>query len=95
MSASLRDALWAGFKQYTEEGLSCRDAALSFRLSPATGARWALAIRHTTGRAKSQPCTVATHMHDNHCFGLVNVIPNIVVRKPFRSKTQNERTQFR
>ena len=95
MSASLRNALWAGFKQYTEEGLSCRDAALKFRLSPATGARWSLAIRHTTGRAKSQHCIVATHLHDDHCFGLVDVIPNMVDRKPFRSKAQNERAQFR
>ena len=38
---SLRDR----FKQYIEEGLSARAAALRLRISPATGVRWAQRIR--------------------------------------------------
>jgi transposase len=47
MSAPLPDALRARFQGYIEEGLSGRAAALRLKLSPATGARWALAIRFT------------------------------------------------
>lgn len=50
MSAPLPDALRTRFQRYIEEGLSGRAAALRLKLSPATGARWALAIRRT-GRA--------------------------------------------
>ena len=52
MSAPLPDTLRARFQQYIEEGLSGRAAALRLKLSPATGARWALAIRRT-GRAEA------------------------------------------
>jgi transposase len=54
MSAPLPDALRARFQRYIEEGLSGRVAALRLKLSPATGARWALAIRRT-GRAEAAP----------------------------------------
>ena len=37
-----------------EEGFSARAAALCLKLSPATGARWGLAIRRT-GQAKPAP----------------------------------------
>lgn len=50
MSAPLPEALRARFQRCIEEGLSGRAAALRLKLSPATGARWALAIRRT-GRA--------------------------------------------
>jgi transposase len=54
MSAPLPDALRARFQRYIEEGLSGRAAALRLKRSPATGARWALAIRRT-GRAEAAP----------------------------------------
>jgi len=54
MSAPLPDALRARFQRYIKEGLSGRAAALRSKLSPATGARWALAIRRT-GRAEAAP----------------------------------------
>ncbi len=54
MSAPLPDALRARFQRYIEEGLSGRAAALRLKLSPAAGARWALAIRRT-GRAEAAP----------------------------------------
>lgn len=54
MSAPLPDALRARFQRYIEEGLSGRAAAFRLKLSPATGARWALAIRRT-GRAEAAP----------------------------------------
>ena len=54
MSAPLPKALRARFQQYIEEGLSGRAAALRLRLSPATGARWARAIR-TCGHAAPAP----------------------------------------
>ena len=54
MSAPLPSALRVRFQQYVEEGLSGRAAALRLKLSPATGARWALAIRRT-GRAAAAP----------------------------------------
>jgi len=54
MSAPLPDALRTRFQQYIEEGLSGRAAALRLKLSPATGARWSLAIRRT-GRAEAAP----------------------------------------
>ena len=41
LTPSLRDR----FKQYIEEGLSARAAALRLRISPATGVRWAQRIR--------------------------------------------------
>ncbi len=47
MSAPLPDALRARFQKLIEEGLSGRAAALRLKLSPATGARWGLAIRQT------------------------------------------------
>lgn len=45
MSTPLPDALRARFQKFVEEGLSERAAALRLKLSPATGARWGLAIR--------------------------------------------------
>ena len=54
MSAPLPEALRARFQGYIEEGLSGRAASLRLKLSPATGARWALAIRRT-GRALAAP----------------------------------------
>ena len=54
MSAPLPDALRARFQKLIEEGLSGRAAALRLKLSPATGARWRLAIRRT-GHAKAAP----------------------------------------
>ena len=54
MSAPLPEALRSRFQRYVEEGLSGRAAALRLKLSPATGARWALAIR-LTGRAEAAP----------------------------------------
>ena len=54
MSAPLPDALRARFQQLIEEGLSGRAAALRLKLSPATGARWGLAIRRT-GQARAAP----------------------------------------
>lgn len=54
MSAPLPDALRARFQQLIEEGLSGRAAALRQKLSPATGARWGLAIRRT-GQARAAP----------------------------------------
>jgi transposase len=42
------------FQHYIEEGLSGRAAARRLRLSPATGARWARAIR-TCGHADPGP----------------------------------------
>lgn len=54
MSAPLPDAFRARFQKLVEEGLSGRAAALGFELSPATGARWGLAIRRT-GQARAAP----------------------------------------
>ncbi len=54
MSAPLPDALRAWFQRLIEEGLSGRAAALRLKLSPATGARWGLAIRRT-GKAIAAP----------------------------------------
>ena len=54
MSAPLPYALRARFQRYSEEGLSGMAAALRLKLAPATGARWALAIRRT-GRAEAAP----------------------------------------
>jgi transposase len=54
MSAPLPDALRARFQKLIEEGLSGRAAALRLKLSPATGARWGLAIRRT-GQARAAP----------------------------------------
>lgn len=54
MSAPLREALRARFQKLIEEGLSGRAAALRLKLSPATGARWGLAIRRT-GAARAAP----------------------------------------
>jgi transposase len=51
MSAPLPYALRARFQRYIKEGLSGRAAALRLKLSPAMGARWALAI----GRAEAAP----------------------------------------
>lgn len=52
MSAPLPVALRSRFQNLIEEGLSCRAAALRLQLSPATGARWGLAVRRT-GHAKA------------------------------------------
>ena len=50
MSAPLPNALRARLRKLIEEGLSGRAAALRLKLSPATGARWALATRkHRSG----------------------------------------------
>ena len=54
MSAPLPDALRARFQTLIEEGLSGRAAALRLQVSPATGARWGLAIRRT-GQARVAP----------------------------------------
>ena len=54
MSAPLPYALRARFQRYIEEGLSGRAAVLILKLSPAMGARWALAIRRP-GRAEAAP----------------------------------------
>ena len=54
MSAPLPNALRARFQNLVEEGLSGRAAALRLKLSPATGARWKRAIRHT-GQAIAAP----------------------------------------
>lgn len=45
MPAPLSASLRGRFKQYIEEGLSARAAALRLRISPATGVRWAQRIR--------------------------------------------------
>ncbi len=55
MSAPLPDALRARFQRLIEEGLSGRAAALRLKLSPATGARWGLAIRQTGQQARAAP----------------------------------------
>ncbi len=54
MSAPLPSALRARFQKLIEEGLSGRGAARRLKLSPATGARWALAIRRK-GNASCAP----------------------------------------
>jgi transposase len=54
MSAPLPNALRARFQKLIEAGLSGRAAALRLKLSPATGARWGLAIRRT-GQARAAP----------------------------------------
>lgn len=61
MPAPLPSALRARFQKLIEEGLSGRAAALRLKLSPATGARWRLAILRTgtvkpaaQGRPKGQ-----------------------------------------
>ncbi len=54
MSAPLPGALRARFQSCIEEGLSGRAAAFRLKLSPATGSRWARAIRRT-GRAQAAP----------------------------------------
>lgn len=55
MSAPLPEALRARFQRLIEEGLSGRAAASRLKVSPATGARWGLAIRRTgAARAASQ-----------------------------------------
>jgi transposase len=54
MSAPLPDALRARFQRLIQEGLSGRAAALRLKLSPATEARWGLAIRRT-GHARAVP----------------------------------------
>ena len=50
MSAPFPYALRARFQKLVEDGLSERAAALRLKVSPATGARWRLAIR-LTGQA--------------------------------------------
>ncbi|MET4103543.1 transposase, partial [Roseovarius sp. MBR-78] len=54
MSAPLPDALRARFQKLIEEGFSGRAAALRLKVSPATGARWGLAVRRT-GQARAAP----------------------------------------
>ncbi len=54
MSAPLPDALRARFRQLIEEWLSGRAAAFRLKLSPATGARWGLAILRA-GQARAGP----------------------------------------
>lgn len=54
MSAPLPSALRSRFQRYIEEGLSGRAAALRLKLSAATGARWARAIR-IKGHAAAAP----------------------------------------
>lgn len=51
MPAPLADALRLRFQKLIEEGLSGRAVALRLKVSPATGARWKLAIRQM-GAAK-------------------------------------------
>lgn len=55
MSAPLPKALRTRFQRLIEEGLSGRAAALRLKLSPAIGARWALAIRRTGQQAIAAP----------------------------------------
>ncbi len=52
MSAPLPNALRERFQRLSEEGLSGRAAASRLKLSPATGARWGLAIRQV-GQART------------------------------------------
>ena len=47
MSAPLPSALRTRFHRLIEEGFSGRAAALRLKLSPATGSRWARALRRT------------------------------------------------
>ena len=54
MSAPLPSALRTRSQKLIEEGLSGRAAALRLKVSPATGARWALSIRRT-GRSEAAP----------------------------------------
>lgn len=54
MSAPFPSALRTRFRKLIEEGLSGRAAALRLKVSPATGARWGLAIRRT-GQARVAP----------------------------------------
>lgn len=54
MSAPLPSALRTRFQKLIEEGSSGRAAARRLKLSPATGARWALAVR-LTGCASAAP----------------------------------------
>lgn len=54
MSAPLPSALRARFRRLIEDGFSGRAAALRLQVSPATGARWAAAIRRT-GEARIAP----------------------------------------
>ena len=54
MAAPLPDALRTRFQRLIEEGLIGRAAALRLKVSPATGARWGLAIRRT-GQARAAP----------------------------------------
>jgi transposase len=54
MSAPLPEALRTRFRKLIEEGFSGRAAALRLKLSPATGARWAFAVRRT-GQACAAP----------------------------------------
>ncbi len=54
MSAPLPEALRAQLQTLIEDGFSGRAAALHLELSPATGARWGLAIRRT-GAARPAP----------------------------------------
>ena len=59
MSAPLPSALRARFQHYIEDGLSGRAAALRLKISPATGARWAQALRtrgHTDPAPQGRPC---------------------------------------
>ena len=55
MSAPLPVALRTRFQRLIEKGLSGRAAALRLKISPATGARWGLAIRRMgVARAAAQ-----------------------------------------
>ena len=54
MSAPLPEARPARVRTLIEQGLSGPAAALRLKLSPATGARWGLAIRRT-GQARAAP----------------------------------------
>lgn len=54
MSAPLPDALRSRFRSLIEEGFSGRAAALRLKVSPATGVRWAEAIRRI-GEARAAP----------------------------------------
>ena len=75
MSAPLPDALRARFQRLFEEGFSGRAAVLRLQLSPATGARWGLAICRTgEARAARQGRPKGKGKLDPHCNFFAEVI---------------------
>ena len=75
MSAPLPVALRAGFRKLVEEGSGGRGAAGRLKPSPATGARWRLAIRRTGQvRAAPQGRPLGTGKLDPHRSFLIELI---------------------